>query len=614
MNAEEIAHHLEGCRKSGSGFMACCPAHEDREPSLSITDGDNGQVLVHCFAGCAQEDVIRELRNRGLWPAARNNGSGLRQRTRPKKVPTTANMATDTERSKYKKVAEYLYAPGLRKVRLENPSEPSSKGKPKKRFSWEHQEGGEWLSGDGGQEKPLYTNKTFRDRDQIGVALGVEGEGKADRCDEFGIPAFSYAAGITERNAETLADVDAVLWPDKDEPGGKQAMRAAQFAMRHARSVRIVEPPSELCPSGDIIDAVTMLGWGAAEINALIQNAKPYVLREEAAEHPKVWTLSELRAADIREAEPIVEDFLREGETIALVGKPKIGKSRLAHQFALNLSRGEDFLGHRVKRSYKVLVLDFENRSAGVKARFAKMSSPHPGDGNLHIYSPETLASIKVSLATKEGIAELERIVTSISPDILLVDTWRLLLGGDENKAEVVVKGLTALSRLRERLPKLATILIHHLRKQQGDHPAKLRLDPYAWTETASGHYSFIGHVDACFGLEREHDSNGDELIVFGGVARNSDPYMLLLEDDPDTLRFDVASGEAAAKKLFTDAEKKIWEAVRGVDRFTFSEAQSRARTKNKKAVSATLRKAKGLGLVEQLPDKTYTRKGALAE
>ena len=46
--------------------MARCPAHDDREPSLSISEAD-GKVLVRCHAGCDQERVIAALRSRGLW-------------------------------------------------------------------------------------------------------------------------------------------------------------------------------------------------------------------------------------------------------------------------------------------------------------------------------------------------------------------------------------------------------------------------------------------------------------------------------------------------------------------------------------------------------------------
>jgi hypothetical protein len=66
MNAENVAKGLGG-RKAGGGWVARCPAHDDREPSLSISDSDNGKVLVRCHAGCDQVQVIAELRLRGLW-------------------------------------------------------------------------------------------------------------------------------------------------------------------------------------------------------------------------------------------------------------------------------------------------------------------------------------------------------------------------------------------------------------------------------------------------------------------------------------------------------------------------------------------------------------------
>ena len=49
-------------------YVACCPAHDDKHPSLSITDAKD-KVLVHCFSGCSQTDVIDALRSQGLWHA-----------------------------------------------------------------------------------------------------------------------------------------------------------------------------------------------------------------------------------------------------------------------------------------------------------------------------------------------------------------------------------------------------------------------------------------------------------------------------------------------------------------------------------------------------------------
>jgi putative DNA primase/helicase len=66
MTAETIAKALGG-RKVRGGWMARCPAHPDHDPSLSIGEASDGKILVHCFAGCGQAQVIDALRGRGLW-------------------------------------------------------------------------------------------------------------------------------------------------------------------------------------------------------------------------------------------------------------------------------------------------------------------------------------------------------------------------------------------------------------------------------------------------------------------------------------------------------------------------------------------------------------------
>ncbi len=65
--AAEIAAGLPKARRNGKGWVACCPAHPDKHPSLSIDETRDGKVLFHCHAGCSQDDVIDALRDRGLW-------------------------------------------------------------------------------------------------------------------------------------------------------------------------------------------------------------------------------------------------------------------------------------------------------------------------------------------------------------------------------------------------------------------------------------------------------------------------------------------------------------------------------------------------------------------
>jgi hypothetical protein len=68
----EIARALDA-RRTGANWIARCPAHEDKSPSLSIREC-NGKILLHCFSGCAQADVIEALRSRGLWPEQPRRG------------------------------------------------------------------------------------------------------------------------------------------------------------------------------------------------------------------------------------------------------------------------------------------------------------------------------------------------------------------------------------------------------------------------------------------------------------------------------------------------------------------------------------------------------------
>lgn len=58
MKIEEFVSRLNGVKQTGRGqWLARCPAHEDRSPSLSIAGGDDGRVLVKCFAGCDVHEI-----------------------------------------------------------------------------------------------------------------------------------------------------------------------------------------------------------------------------------------------------------------------------------------------------------------------------------------------------------------------------------------------------------------------------------------------------------------------------------------------------------------------------------------------------------------------------
>ena len=58
----KLLDRLRKVQSRGHGqYMACCPAHEDRTPSLSIRDAGDGRILVNCLAGCSIEDVLSSI-------------------------------------------------------------------------------------------------------------------------------------------------------------------------------------------------------------------------------------------------------------------------------------------------------------------------------------------------------------------------------------------------------------------------------------------------------------------------------------------------------------------------------------------------------------------------
>jgi hypothetical protein len=138
------------------------------------------------------------------------------------------------------------------------------------------------------------------------------------------------------------------------------------------------------------------------------------------------------------------------------------------------------------------------------------------------------------------------------------------------------------------------------MRKEKFDSPRNLLADPRLWADSVSGHHALSSHVDACYGLERQRDEEGEEWITFGGIARNTLPRTILLEDDESTLRFEVCQREAALRAVLTKAEGKIWDVAVKLGKFTFNKLVEEAHTKNRKAVVSTIDKAKSHGLLNQ--------------
>ena len=95
---ENMLQNLDKVKRTAKGYQARCPAHDDGGPSLSLSEGDDGRVLLHCFAGCSTAAVVAAM---GLTIADLFPPSNTRRRPPP--VPGVSrrelHAAADFERS-----------------------------------------------------------------------------------------------------------------------------------------------------------------------------------------------------------------------------------------------------------------------------------------------------------------------------------------------------------------------------------------------------------------------------------------------------------------------------------------------------------------------------------
>ena len=274
MNLEMIAKSLGTYqRKSGGGFLACCPAHDDHSPSLSI-DQKEGMLLVKCFAGCSQGDVVNGLKSRGLWPGSTKTSLPEENKRLPENIwepiipiPTDAPPPPETHHwlGKPSMVWEYRDATG-NLLQLSYRFDPPGQKKQfypltfcksadgRRKWRWKALE----------VPRPLYGLDLIGDQEQIVV---VEGEKPADagrRLLGSQKPVVTCSGGCAaadKANWQPFAGKTIIIWPDADPPGHKAALAVAESALAAgAVSVKIVVPPEDVAVGWDLADAEAE-GW-----------------------------------------------------------------------------------------------------------------------------------------------------------------------------------------------------------------------------------------------------------------------------------------------------------------------------------------------------------------
>jgi putative DNA primase/helicase len=257
--------------------MARRPSHDDRKPSLSIRDADNGKVLVRCHAGCEQEQVIATLRSRGLWTeSARPFFTRLAPRSLANSTEPHCDDSKHTEVLAIWQAARpsggSLVESYLVSRRLHLPPTPTLRFHP----GLKHPSGGGWpamvaLVTRGSDNTPLAVHRTFLARDGAGKApvdpqkmmfgpcrggavrltapgdVLMVGEG-IETCLAAmlatGHPAWAALSTSGLQALNLPGDVrDVIVLADGDDAGEEAARDCARRWKREGRRVRIARPP-----------------------------------------------------------------------------------------------------------------------------------------------------------------------------------------------------------------------------------------------------------------------------------------------------------------------------------------------------------------------------------
>jgi Domain of unknown function (DUF6371) len=245
MIAGDVAEALGG-RRSGSGYVAKCPAHDDRTPSLSLADGDDGKLLWSCHAGCSQEAVREALAARGLL-----NGQAREERP----AFTIAGIGAPSH------LWTYHDASGRELLKVARYDTPRGK-----EFRPWRLDGGKWICKASPDPRPLYGLDVLAQNPELPV-LVVEGEKCADAArtligDRFVVVTWPAGAkAVSKADWQPLRGRNVTVWPDADQPGHDAATALVARLRGVAAKVAVLDVGER--PQGwDVADAIAE-GWTA---------------------------------------------------------------------------------------------------------------------------------------------------------------------------------------------------------------------------------------------------------------------------------------------------------------------------------------------------------------
>jgi 5S rRNA maturation endonuclease (ribonuclease M5) len=499
MRIDELLGRLEGVkRQSGGGFIARCPAHEDRKQSLSVGEGDDGRVLLTCFAGCEPAKVCEAL---GLTLA---DLFPPKERSAQREIVATYDYTDEDGELLYQVVR---FAPKDFRQR-----KPDGAG------------GWAWKLGD--TRRVLYHLPDVRTAVAAGLPVYVcEGEKDVAAIEEAGGVATTNPGGAGKWRPEytaILKGADVIIVADRDEPGRKHAFEVAAALAGTAADIRVVEAVEGK-------DAADHLRAGKT-----LEELVPCHPGNERPSDLPVISLSQLLSEAPERPEYVWFGYLAKGAVTELAAKPKVGKTHLALQIAASVTKGYEVLDHATYTCPVLYLTEQGRTSYASQARKLKLGA------DWHVLLRASVRSLEW-----DQVGELvHAYVTQHHVGLVIVDTlsdWAGLRGDDENSAGAALAAMAPLRHIAE--AGCAVLAVRHERKGTAE-----------IGEASRGSSAFGGAMDILLSLRRTRGRGHENRRELLGVGRfDETPAAVTVELNGDNRYHMVAFGEAARAKEAED-------------------------------------------------------------
>ena len=436
--AKEIASHLEKARLNSDGsFTARCPAHNDRTPSLSISDGEDNVVLWHCHAGCSQDAVYEAMLRVGAV-----------------KQHKVSEYSSDIAfRPDYPNPRQHIYrdqngTPVFVVDRLPDPDGG-------KTFRQHGLNSHNSHNMDGVTRLP-YQLHHWHSHESIIV---VEGEQGVEALNRAGYPATCNPGGAgnwQQELNEHFAGKHVILIPDNDDPGRKHMASVAEKLTGIAASITTADICKNLNDKDDIVQWIQR-----NDIRTLISQIRP---SDPAKESLAAWLKKEIPPRDY-----LMGTVMCTTSRWMIYAPTGLGKTLFALNMATAIAAGKDFLNWKGGRPCRVLYIDGEMPRETFKERTQQVANLYGENAQVFGLNRDSLQADSEDippLNNDEGQAWLERQIDLYQPNVIIFDSIMCLLSGDMKEEESWEPVKKLMKSLTNRY--IAQIWVHHTGHAEG--------------------------------------------------------------------------------------------------------------------------------------------------